>query len=464
VDRACGDALSLAVAGAGSAFGTWRLPSLHAAVLAAPPLSLPVALPSASALSTFAELFHRSYPSACTQRDFVRKLRTDVASAALPTLRVVVAVGMLGAHASCTVRANFRLRVGVHRDLAFGALAADDELFREWCVQNALLVRAIVQELLFELVEDMPWVRAFLEQRGNWAQLRALAGAGMDDARRRLNAGVHLTDVLFRDWHRAMLDANPPRLMSSQIARFLVDSLRRARGKTPARRKRKPPPLDECFKDVVHARKLRRFEHVVAPLMWKRAPRRTASLLAVFQRLAGPERRPLVMPAEFAPEPRFPVYLCMYTGRFVEREGKKHRMTLFFDADARAARCGSMHSHPDIMAPVLTRDVHRLLNFEATRTTFCCPRCNEPRVANRHKLITQLEEACPHCAQFTVASLEPGSIGGGLKCWRCKHPALFPRLLVDDEHDLRLVGLCRDHAITFEQYKIRNFALARAWT
>ena len=162
-------------------------------------------------------------------------------------------------------------------------------------------------------------------------------------------------------------------------------------------------------------------------------------------------------------------YTTLFRSKLVYREGKKHRHPLFFDADERAARCGSMRYHPGIMSPVTTADAHRYLIYDVQRTTFCCPSCNEPRVADRHAAIWSLEHACAQCGAPAAAAdfrrdVDIGVGVGSTHCFRCKRPPVFPRLLVDDELQPRLVGLCERHAKIFETYHIRSFALARTWS
>ena len=195
-----GDCASLLAAGGAPAhtLGAWCIPSLVPALLAAAPLALPLQLHTPTQ-QLFCALLKCAYPTACTTRDFPAALAPFArVPAAARALRAIVAVGLLGGYAGCVVRAGAVLRARVHC-----VFARDDDTprFSAWCSANASLVRSLVQEHLFELVADVPWVERHFGETCHWAYMRACARGCADDVRRRLNAGGALTEELFRNWH-----------------------------------------------------------------------------------------------------------------------------------------------------------------------------------------------------------------------------------------------------------------------
>lgn len=415
-----------------AAIGEWLVPSLAAPLLASAPLSLPLQLARADPRLEFKKLLRRAYPTACTLRDFPTALRELRSPAAWHILRTIVACGLLGTLSWCCVRATAALRAAIHRRFAAGVgdLHAPDA-FRDWALDNFALVRAALQERLFAVVADLPWLEQHFNICFNWTYLRNCARFCMDDVRRSMNAGSPPVPNTVLAWHDRTKPL-APRFRSAPAAKTVVSAFRKARVReirlsTRARAKRwSADELRRELRNVVFEVRLSMFTERVAPRARLYEPALASSLASAAAYIA---RRPpitIVFPESFLPtRPLFPAYFCESENVLVRRYGKKHRVAVCEDIEHDRCACSHpLHAHAPTLASVRSRpDSHRACTFTGTDFLFFCGGCCEPRLVTSKQTFVRLEDACPICSpRARVLPKYPTPRGGrrGQRCSLCR--------------------------------------------
>ena len=426
-----------------AALGEWLVPSLAAPLLASAPLSLPLQLARADPRAEFKKLLRRSYPTACTLRDFPAALRELRSPAAWHILRTVVACGLLGTLPWCRVRAVAALRAAIHRRFAAGVgdLHAPDA-FRSWALANFVLVRAALQERLFAVVADLPWLEQHFEICFNWLYLRNCARFCMDDVRRSLNAGSPPAPSTILAWHDRTKPL-APRFRSAPVAKTVVSAFRKARARATrlsARARAKPWSAVELrreLRNVVFEVRLSTFTERVAPRARLHEPALASSMASAAAHIARRSPVTIIFPESFLPtRPQFPAYFCESENVLVRRHGKKRRVAVCEDLEHDRCACSHpLHAHAPTLAAVRSRpDSHRAGTFTGAAFLFFCGRCCEPRLVTSKQTFVGLEDACPVCSpRDRDTAKSPVTTRGGRarrvqRCSRCRAASARPKV------------------------------------
>ncbi|MHA1573383.1 MAG: hypothetical protein ACTSX8_05265 [Alphaproteobacteria bacterium] len=441
--------------GAAGALGEWFVPSLAAPLLAAPPLSLPIQLARFDPRAEFGALLRRAYPTACTLRDFPTALRALRSPTAWHILRTIVACGLLGTLPWRCVRAEASLRAVVHRRFAAGigdlhAPAA----FRTWALANAVLVRAALQERLFAIVGDLPWLERYFEESFAWPHLRLCARLCMDDVRRAMNMGESPAPGVMSNWHD-LTKPFAPRFRTSDIGKTIASAFRKAPARAAGLKdkvRRRPWRMSELtreLRNVLFERRLSTLTERVAPRVWLHEPALASALADSAARMAARATITVFMPTDHVPDPpQFPAYFCETQHTIIRRYGKKRRISVCEDLARDCCACKHPgHAHFPNFARARSRpDAHRACTFSAGGMLFFCGRCCEPRVAVPKQAYFNLQDVCPSCS--AEAETEQQRATHDPKCHFCSTRAVRAHIVARDGA-LVLVPLCHRHMHRF---------------